>query len=408
MRKINTYDFHVATRTTSRDVNRRIALSLIRDHQPLSRADLARRMNVARPVVTMLVNELIADRAIYEGATGASVRGRKPVLLYVRTQDRLVVAADVRFSRTYLMLSDFSGKHVALESFDTIFQPGRLIDRLARRIKRMLRTHDADSSCEGVGLVVPGVVDGLTGRVVNSPQLGWRDVELRRPLAAKVGLPVSIENAPMACALAQVWLGGGETNNFVYVTISDGVGVGVVIDGALVRGHANTAGEFGHNPLSFDGPRCLCGKLGCWEAYTSNLATVARYLGHDLAHTDLRKLRDAEQGGEPTPTIDDVIARARAGDERARRALGETANYLGMGLGSIVNALNPARVFIGGEITAAWDLIEEPVRRALAERTLTEAAARTPLIAEPTGTYPRLRGATALVTAKMFAAPRVA
>src|SRR5499433_4218221 len=121
MRKINTRDFRVATRTTSRDINRRIALNLIREHQPISRADLARRMNVTRGVVSVLVQELIAQELIYEGATGEAVRGRKPTFLHIRTHDRLVVAVDVRFSKTYVMICDFSGRQLALEAYDTIF-----------------------------------------------------------------------------------------------------------------------------------------------------------------------------------------------------------------------------------------------------------------------------------------------
>src|SRR5437660_3822893 len=108
MRKINTRDFHIATRTTSREINRRIALNLISEHQPISRADLARRMSVTRGVASVLVQELITQGVIYEGATGEAARGRKPTFLHIRTHDRLVVAVDVRFTRTYLMVCDFS------------------------------------------------------------------------------------------------------------------------------------------------------------------------------------------------------------------------------------------------------------------------------------------------------------
>src|SRR5215469_14502177 len=114
MRKINTQDFRVATRTTSREINRRIALNLVREHQPISRADLARRMRVTRGTVSLLVSELIAKSLVYEGATGETNRGRKPTFLHLKTQDRFVVAVDVRLSRTYIMLSDFGGQQLAL------------------------------------------------------------------------------------------------------------------------------------------------------------------------------------------------------------------------------------------------------------------------------------------------------
>jgi predicted NBD/HSP70 family sugar kinase/ribosomal protein S25 len=405
VRKIDTRDFRRATRTTSREINRRIVLNLVRDHQPVSRADLARRMNIGRGVVTSIIQELIGEGTIYEGATGHAARGRRPTMLYVRTQDRLVVAVDVRFSRTFIMLSDFAGTQIALESFETILAPELLVNELSDRINLLLASHGAHGRCEGVGIVVPGMVERMTGRILVAPQLGWRDVDIRNAIADRVGLPVSIENAPMACALAQMWLGqrGNSSDNFVYVTVSDGVGAGIVLNGQLIRGDSNSAGEFGHVAVNPDGPQCLCGAHGCWEAYTSNQATLSRYLGKELSPIWGQSTRQA------VPlTIEELIARARAGDKEASSAIEATGHYLGVGIGGIVNALNPSQVFVGGEITGAWDMIEAAVREGILERALTRAAASTPVVPEQMGGYPRLRGATALVAAPHFAAPRVA
>src|SRR5712691_4802068 len=152
MRKINTRDFRVATRTTSRDINRRIALNLIREHQPISRADLARRMNMTRGVVSVLVQELIAQGVIYEGATGEAARGRKPTFLHIRTRDRLAIAVDVRFSKTYLMLCDFSGRQLALEAFDTAFAVPDFVKDLSARVRRILKSPGFKAGCEGIGV----------------------------------------------------------------------------------------------------------------------------------------------------------------------------------------------------------------------------------------------------------------
>jgi len=405
MRKNNTRSFVRATRSTTREINRQILLNLVREHQPISRADLARRMRIGRGMVTSLVDELLGDGAELGQATVDAPRGRKPMMLYVRTQGRYVIAVDIRFSRTYLMLSDFSGEPIALETFETIVEPKALVAELARRIPRLLKTHRATGKCTGIGLVVPGMVDQQTGRVLNAPQLGWRDTDVRDALSKATGFAVQIENAPTACALAQMWLGqGGDTpRDFVYVTVSDGVGSGVVMNGQVVRGSNNTAGEFGHVPIDPNGPRCLCGSRGCLEAYTSNLATLSRYLGHEFAPDDARHLL-AESG----LTITDVIARARGGDTHALWALRETGRYLGGGLAVIINTLNPAQIFVGGEITEAWDQLAPVIRSVIEERALTRLAAATPLVPEPASDYPRLRGATALVAAPVFAAPQVA
>ena len=250
------------------------------------------------------------------------------------------------------------------------------------------------------------MVDRRSGRVFNAPQLGWRDVQVRSGLVERTGLPVHIENSGAACALAHLWLGPGERRSgirdFVYVTVSDGVGTGVVVNGEVVRGHGHTAGEFGHIPIGPDGPRCLCGAQGCLEAHTSNLATVARYLGYDFSPAVARELLQ-----QSSVTVDDVIRRAGGGDERARAALLETGRYLGFGFSVMVNALNPAQIIIGGEITAAWNLIEAPIRAEIGRRALTRRAAETPVVPAPGGGLPRLRGAIALVAAPAFAAPQV-
>jgi len=408
MRKINTRDFHVATRGTSREINRRIVLNLIREHQPISRADLARRMSVTRGVAGVLVQELIERGLIYEGATGEAARGRKPTFLHIRSHDRLVLAADVRFSKTYLMLCDISGRQVALEVSDTVFDASRFVKDVAVRVRRMLKTQGAESSCEGFGLVVPGMVDHRTGKILNAPALGWRDVDVRDRLAAATGLPVQVENAGRACALAQLWLehgGGHGEHDFVYINVSDGVGVGVVLNGELVRGRDHIAGEFGHMPLSLDGPRCMCGMTGCWEAYISNLATLSRYFGWNLSKLSPKALHEA---GRDSFNVLDLVARARGGDAKANAAVQATARFLGLGLATVVNTLNPDCIYLAGEITTAWDLIEETVRVALAERVLTVSAGLTPMRVSPPQVQPRLRGAAALIAAPTFAAPRVA
>src|SRR5690349_4569845 len=407
MRKINPHDFKVARRGTSREINRQITLNLIRTHQPISRADLARLMNVRRGVASLLVSELLSESLIFEGAVGEAVgRGRRPTFLYIDSRQRCVVGVDIRASRTYIMLTDLMGKQLGVvSSFQTSKDIDVLTKDLARRVKQVLAEFSDVGACEGIGVAVPGMVDPALGRVLHAPTLGWRDVNLRDPLAAASGIPVHIENSGKACALAQLWTTRSDvvaSGNSVFVSVSDGVGTGVVVNGEVMRGRHNTAGEFGHVPLNIDGPRCSCGATGCWEAYVSNLATLSRYFGRDLSDP---RPRDSEAA---TFSIEDLIAQARAGDAKALAALNSTARYLGLGLASIVNALDPARVYIGGEITTAWSLIEPIVRNALRERTLTEFGSATEIHIVPAEDHPRLRGAVALVAAPAFAAPMVA
>jgi N-acetylglucosamine repressor len=407
MRKINPHNFNVARRGTSREINRQIALNLIRANQPISRADLARFMNMRRGGISLLVAELLSEGAIFEGAVGQSAgRGRRPTFLYIDSRQRCVLGVDIRASRTYIMLTDLLGHQLgSITSFPTPSSPAEVASELANRIKTFLKEQKDIGACHGIGISVPGMTDAANGTILLAPTLGWSNVNLREPLSNALGVPVYLENSGKACALAQIWATRADsvqTGDIVFVSVSDGVGVGIISGGEIMRGRHNTAGEFGHVPLNIDGPRCSCGATGCWEAYVSNLATLSRYFGRNLAE---HKNRGPELASF---TVIDLIARARTGDAKAIGAINATARYLGLGLASIVNAIDPARLYIGGEITTAWDMIESIVRSSLRERALTEAAGAVEIRIVPAEEYPRLRGAVALVTAPAFAAPMVA
>lgn len=406
MRKIDTKSFRRATRTTTRQINRQIVLNLVHEHQPISRAELARKMKVARGSVTPLVKDLLEDGLIYEGASGRTSRGRPAKLLYVRTVDRLAIGVDIRYSGTSILLGDFSGRELHVERFDTPLDPDEMVEELSRRIGCLVTRFSDVGKCEGVGLVVPGMVDRPSGVVLHAPTLHWKDVDLRGALAEVFDVPVHIERDAVACAMARMWLGHGDgaaSTDFVYLTVSDGVGTGLVVNGGVLRGAWSTAGEFGHVPLNLEGPLCSCGARGCLEAYASNPATVARYMGWELStpedHAELRA-NDL--------VIDEVIARARRGDAAATWALWETGRCLGFGIANLINSVSPALVVVGGEITAAWDLIEPAVRESVRSRSLTSVSAETPLAIETEEDRLRLKGGTCLVLAPVLVAPEVA
>jgi N-acetylglucosamine repressor len=402
MRRISTTTFTIARRGTSREINRQIALNLIRAKQAVSRAELARLMGVRRGAISLLVNELIDAGLVFEGAKGESRRGRKPMHLHIETRRRCALAVDISASRVLMMVSDLLGHPLAdVTSFATPRRAQGLVKELATNVRKFLAAHPEVGECAGIGVVVSGVVED--GRLKYSPTLGWRDVDLMKPLRAATGLPVVVENSVKACVLAQVWAvrGGAPVDGPVaFVNISDGVGVGVAVDGKLLRGINSLAGEFGHVALNMYGPRCSCGQKGCWEAYVSKRATIARYLGADPSWPG-----SAELG---TPTVDDVIARARGGESRAVETLRETGYYLGRGFATLIKAIDPGRVYVSGEITVAWDLIAPAVREALREQALIPEAGRTDILTVPLDEHPRLRGAAALVNSPAFAAPVVA
>lgn len=404
MRRINPTRFRVATRGTSREINRQIAFNLVREKQPISRAELARLMGVRPGAISLLVNELLGSGLVFEGAKGESKVGRRPMQLHIDTRRRCAVAVDVSASRTSLMVTDLVGRPLLdVSAFPTRRRPEELVKDVVQQVDRVFRAHPELGECVGLGVVVPGMVELEGGRLKHCPTLGWRDVDILEPLQAATKLPVFVENWCKACVLAQVWAVTGDVpadGSVAFVNVSDGVGVGIAIDGKLLRGAHNISGEFGHVALNMYGPRCACGQRGCWEAYVSHRATTARYLGADPSWAG---------SAEPSePTVQEIVTRARAGEGKALETLRETGHYLGRGFATIIKTIDPSRLYVGGDITEGWDLIASTVRDALREQALIREAGETEIRVVPLGEHPRLRGAAALVSAPAFAAPIVA
>jgi N-acetylglucosamine repressor len=404
-RRINLDTFQIARQGTSRQINRQIALNLVREKQPLSRADLARLLGMRRGPVSRIVGELIESGLLFEGAKGQSPNGgRRPTHLYIETRKRCALAVDITASHTSVLMTDLLGHPLTeVEEYPTPPDPRVFVKDLSKRMGRILTTNQDMGQCAGIGIVVAGMVDRDGTRLLYAPTLEWRNVDLVTPLGTASKLPIVIENDVKACILAQVWAVTGDRpvdGPTVFVEVSDGVGVGIAIDGKLLRGSNNIAGEFGHVPLNMYGPLCACGQRGCWEAYVSTRAITSRYLGSDPSWTGTADPRG--------PTVGEIVKRARAGEGRALETLRETAYYMGRGFATIIKAIDPGCIYVSGEITEAWDLISSTVREAMREQALIHEADETEIRVVPLGEYPRLRGAAALVSAPAFAAPSVA
>jgi N-acetylglucosamine repressor len=415
MRRISPTTFRIARRGTSREINRQIALNLVRSQQPISRADLARLMGIRRGAISRLVEDLIRTKQVFEAEkldvpapadapAREGKRGRRPRHLYIETRRHCALAVDISAGHTLLQATDPLGEPLLdIEELPARRDPDGLVRELARSIQCFLTKHPEIGDCLGVGVVVAGLVDPERGRLRYAPTLGWRELDIREPLESLIKLPVVVENSVKACVLALIWATHGHApvdGPVAFVNASDGVGVGIAIDGQLLRGAHNFSGEFGHIPLNMNGPRCACGRKGCWEAYVSVRATVARYLGRDLSWPGC---------AEPTKvTVRSIVAQARAGEARAIETLLETGNYLGRGLSTIVKAIEPRRIYMSGEIAEAWDLMLPAVQEAMREEALVPELADPEIITVPLGDQPRLRGAAALVTSPAFAAPVVA
>ncbi len=233
----------------------------------------------------------------------------------------------------------------------------------------------------GVGVGVPGAVDAVRGIVFLAPNLGWRDVPIRDLLQDRLELPVVVDNDANCAALGEWWTGAGRGSRLlVTATLGTGIGGGIVRDGRVLRGVSGAAGEIGHMVVQVVGGRaCSCGSDGCLEAYASGTAIRAR-AREALADGTPSRIQEIVQGGVERVTAQEVAQAAREGDELALRLIRETASFLGAGLASLVNILNPDRIVLAGGVMQAGDLLLLPVREEVRRRAF-EASSEACVIA---------------------------
>jgi predicted NBD/HSP70 family sugar kinase len=403
MRKIDLNNFKVARSKTARDINRRIVLNLIRQREPVSRATLARFSGLQRSTVSAITEELIAERWVMEGAAGRLPRGRRPTFLHLNRDRVGVIGVDIHPGTTTLGVSTIGSNFVAMESIPTGKEPGEFVVRLSRRLLDLMRAHP-NSSYEGIGVSLPGRVGPSSGHLTFAPNLGWGEVDLKTPLEKATGLPVGIDNAANACALAELWYGrhAEATRNLVAVTVSEGIGVGMVLNGQLFKGSTGSAGEFGHVSLVRDGPKCTCGNLGCWETLASNTAAIRYY----TESTRRGKGNTGCRSDTATLAFSDLLGLASQGDSRACAAVDQMAHYLGLGIAMLITGLDPEVVVVVGDMTRAWARVGPIVETVVRERSFTGAHTR--ILPTDSGSHPRLRGTVALVLQKHFGAPLIA
>lgn len=380
------HQMRVASSEVVRDINRRIVLNLVRTRQPISRADLARVSGLQRSTISLIVEQLMDEHWVLEGATGRLPRGRRPTFLRLN-DERVIIGVDIRPTQTTVALADANGKFTSREVMATPSDPKRAIDALIQSLQRLIASCQG-KKIEGVGISLPGRFNPGEDRLVFAPNLKWGEVDIRTPIVKATGLEVELENAANACVLAAVWFDRiEECRNLVVVTVSEGIGAGLLANGQLVRGLCGMAGEFGHVPLDPKGPLCGCGSRGCWEVFASNRAALRYYF---------------ESGSHPADlTFVDLLSRAEHGDAKAIKAIETMAHYLGRGMRMIVAGLAPDRIVVVGDLTRSWHRFG-PVIESEVEAQILPGGCAPRIVPSHDDGMARLRGTVALVLQKHF------
>jgi predicted NBD/HSP70 family sugar kinase len=377
-----------ASNKIPRQINRNLIFNQIRTRQPISRADLARVSGLQRSTVSLIVEELLAERWIVEGSMGRLPRGRRPTFLNVNSQ-RGVLALDIHPSQTTLAVTDLGGRIVSQQLIPLPEDPQKVISVIVSAIQGIIASN-FQRSFDGIGISLPGRLDLSTPRSATgkpqtdtpifAPNVRWPIAQIKSRVEQATGLPVVADNVANACALSEVWFGDSDgMHDLVVVNVSEGLGTGIFANGRILRGEGGSAGEFGHVQMDPNGSPCNCGNRGCWETLAANPAGMRYY---------------AEAANRPAPSFEDLLKLLEAGDPAARIAIGRMCTALGRGMHMIASALAPSEIVVVGDLTTVWhmagSMIETEMRR-------------TPLISAPRlrpaqeGNKARLRSAVALV-----------
>ncbi|MEV4576347.1 ROK family transcriptional regulator [Nonomuraea jabiensis] len=325
------------------DLTRTAILALLGTVGPLSRSEIARRLDLSPATVTQLTRELMGHGMLEELDLKPSRGGRPAVRLgLVGSAGR---ALGVKVTADHLVLVDVRLDGEVLGSWERPFDPSApdALDSLAGAISSVVAESSADERTPpllGIGVGVPGSVDDQATGTVNAPTLGWRAMAVGDWLRRRLELPVLVENDVNALAAAERLYGRGRTHrDFLVVTIGRGVGAAIVADGRVYRGARGGAGEFGHLPVDPGGPVCGCGARGCLEAYVGAAGLLASARARNV-HLDLPALGRAAAGG----------------DAGAREVFAEAGAILGRATAGLINVVDPEVVVVLGEGTADWPL----------------------------------------------------
>jgi len=310
---------------------------------------------------------------------------------------RAVVGIDIGGTKTLSAVVDAQGRVLARHRIDTPQRgPADFVQVLARELSTLLGLAGLQKEdLLGLGVGAPGPLDPETGVVFEPPNLtGWRDVPLGTMLFDATGVPTFVENDANAAALGEAWVGAGVgVRDQIYITVSTGIGGGLIFNGDLYHGVSGTAGEIGHMTVEPDGPVCTCGRRGHLEGLASGHA-IAR-----MAEEAVRAGRQTRLAALPSGALDAAVVAQAAldGDAVAREIYARAGQHIGIAVASLVNVLNPAMVVFGGGVSKVGDLLFDTVRRVVRERAFERPAEAAKIVPAALGDDVGVIGAAAVV-----------
>jgi predicted NBD/HSP70 family sugar kinase len=405
LKTVQSNNSHAPDKPAKRELS---ILQLIHSGSNYSRLDLARKTGLSPSLITSIVRGLVERGLVTESTPVSSLVGRKPVPLEIRGDAGYLIGVDIGSYYTRVVVTDINGKIIYKQQIETHIPDGRVavLRRVFQAVHGAIKASGISrSAILGGGIAHSGVIDTNNGMVLSFPRPGqmaeWKNVPLQAIFEKELKVPCRLEDSVRTMATAEQCFGlGSNVDDFIFIEVGMGIGAAFYLDGKFYRGAGGKAGEFGHITVDENGQLCSCGNNGCLESVASCAAIIQAVRLAIERGVDSR-IRDLI-GGDLSKISVEIIAQAAAeNDSLAFRVLQDAASNIAVGLADLVNLLNPRLIIFGGALfRAASQLLADPLKRIIRQRSLEKSANDVQLRVSPLGEEAGALGASRMIALK--------
>ncbi|KOP71950.1 ROK family transcriptional regulator [Cytobacillus solani] len=349
--------------TPLKTTNKKVVLQCIKENQPISRAEIASKLQISKPTVSLLVDELVQENWVLEKGIGmaSSQGGRRPIQLCFNEKAGYVIGTDIGGTKVKTVICDLIGNIICSSSFKTnhYLQTG-LLKQIHKEINCMIQTYQLDSSkMLGMGVGIPGITEPTNGVVVEAPSINWVRYPFITEAKRYFSFPIFVDNDVNVAALGEQWLGNGRSkDNILFIAVGTGIGSGIIIHNQLYRGSSCAAGEMGYMVTDKNDMRNefkpIFHRYGYLESVAGGKAIgerLTKLIRQKQDHPMFEEASKSELTGEIAFTL------AKEGDEAARLVVDDAIEHLAYGIINAASLLNPEVIILGGGVFKSSDYI---------------------------------------------------
>ncbi|MEH7254891.1 ROK family transcriptional regulator [Neobacillus niacini] len=343
--------------------NKKMVLQCIKNSQPISRAEIAEKLHFSKPTVSLLVDELVKEKWVYEKGIGesSSQGGRRPIHLYFNEKVAYVIGVDIGGTKVKIAISDLGGKIISVSSFNTRkhLESG-LLKQILKELQEMIQRNQLDESLIlGMGVGVPGITETKTGVVIEAPSLKWVRYPFLTEAERFFSFPVYVDNDVNIAVLGEQWLGKAKNKeNVLFISVGTGIGSGIIIHNQLYRGSSYASGELGYMVTDKNDMKNefkpIFHRYGYLESVAGGKAIGRKFTEHVLqnkSHPVFAEAAKKELTGEQAFSL------AKAGDVTALAVVEDAIEHLAYGIINAATLLNPEVVILDGGVMKSADFI---------------------------------------------------